>query len=459
MTIPLEPDKRERDALNDAILSYLEGWYQRAIEMPAVGSDLDAETIANLSAPPAEEGRSIHSILDDVDLAGQPGVYHLSGGHMSYIPNAGLYSGALADLLATGLNRYTGVAGAAPGMSAIEHGVVDWMLSLFGMSDEGGGVMLSGGSMANFTAVVAARTAQLGDSFADGVVYVSSHTHHSVNKATRLAGISDKRINIVATDDNLRMRPDALLDAIQADHRAGLKPFLIVGSAGTTDTGTVDQLDSLAQIATESGLWFHVDAAYGGFFQLTDRGSAVLNGIEHGDSIAIDPHKGLSIPFGVGALLTRQRSHLIDANKGRGAYLALEDHTMGIQDISTLGPELSRPNRGLAVWLPLQLHGVAAFREALDESLDLAEHAYARISEIPGIQARWKPDLSVVAFGFDDDAAGKRALDAVNNDRRVHLSQTLIDGRFILRLAILNRRSNLELVDHAIDIIADSMAG
>jgi aromatic-L-amino-acid decarboxylase len=459
MTVPLEPDKRDRDALNDAVLSYLDDWYQRASEMPAVGHDLDAESLAGLSAPPAEDGRSIHSILDDLDVAGQPGVYHLSGGHMSYIPNAGLYSGALADLLATGLNRYTGVAGAAPGMSAIEHGVIDWMLSLFGMSAGGGGVMLSGGSLANFTGVVAARTAQLGDSFHDGVVYVSSHTHHSLGKAARLAGIADQRIRDVTTDDDLRMSPEALQDAIQADRRNGLKPFLVVGSAGTTDTGTVDPLDSLAEVASSNDLWFHVDAAYGGFFQLTERGSAVLKGIEHGDSIAIDPHKGLSIPFGIGALLTRDRTHLIDANWGRGAYLAIEDHTMGIQDISTLGPELSRPNRGLAVWLPLQLHGVAAFRDALDESLDLAEHAYARISEIPGIQARWTPDLSVVAFGFDDDSAGKRALDAVNADGRVHLSHTFVAERFILRLAILNRRSNLELVDHAIDIIADSLAG
>jgi len=197
----------------------------------------------------------------------------------------------------------------------------------------------------------------------------------------------------------------------------------------------------------------------GGFFQLTSRGRAALSGIEQADSIAIDPHKGLSVPFGVGALLVRDESHLIDANQGRGAYLREEDHFSGIRDIASLGPELSRPFRALQIWLPLHLHGVAPFREALDSSLDLAEYAHLRLVDIEGLEVPWKPDLSVVAFRFEDDAIGRLALDTINKERVVHLSPTTIDGRFVLRFAILNRRTTRDHLDHAIDMIEKTLVG
>jgi aromatic-L-amino-acid decarboxylase len=313
--------------------------------------------------------------------------------------------------------------------------------------------------MANFTGVVTARTARLGDDFGEGVVYVTPHTHHSVAKAGRLAGIRNDQIVEVSVDGDLRMDPDSLRRQIEADRRSGRRPFLVVGSAGTTDTGTVDDLTSLADVADEAGLWFHVDGAYGAFFQLTDRGRRVLEGIDRADSIALDPHKGLSIPFGVGALLVRNEADLVDAHLGRGAYLRAEDHYQGVRDIASLGPELSRPFRGLAVWLPLQLHGVAPFRDALDLSLDLAAHAYDRLATIDGIVAPWRPHLSIVAFMFEDETLGRAALEAVNHDRTAHISPTVVEGRFVLRLAILNRRTTAEHVDHAIDIIEKTLIG
>ena len=184
----------------------------------------------------------------------------------------------------------------------------------------------------------------------------------------------------------------------------------------------------------------------------------MLDGISRADSIAVDPHKGLSIPFGVGTLVVREESHLVDAHLGRGAYLRDEDQFMGLRDIASLGPELSRPFRGLSVWLPLQLHGVAAFRDALDHSLDLAGHAYERLSGVAGIERVWSPDLSIVAFRFEDDDAGRRALETVNEDGQAHLSPTTVDGRFVLRIAILNRRTTRQHVDHAIDLIEKSLS-
>ena len=459
MSTPLEPDEREREALNEAILGYLDDWYEQAATMPASGLDLDPLVAAELARPPGETGRPLAEILGDVGVAGQSGVLHPSGGHLSYIPNGGLYTAALAEFLAAGLNRYTGVAGAAPGMSAIEHGVISWMTSLFDLGEKASGLMLSGGSLANFTGIVAARTSRLGDDLTRGVLYLTPHTHHSVAKAARLAGFRDDQIRTVSVDADLRIEPEALVSAIEEDRREGLLPFLVVGSAGTTDTGTVDPLSDLADISASNELWFHIDGAYGGFFQLTSRGRARLKGIERADSISIDPHKGLSIPFGNGALLVKDESYLIDANQGRGAYLLAEDSHSGLRDIAALGPELSRPFRGLQVWLPLHLHGVAPFREALDETLDLAESAYDRLAGIEGVDAPWRPDLSIVAFRFRDDDQGRAAMEAINRERVVHVSPTVVGGRFVLRFAILNRRTTSDHIDHAIDIIEKTLVG
>jgi aromatic-L-amino-acid decarboxylase len=280
-----------------------------------------------------------------------------------------------------------------------------------------------------------------------------------VAKAARLDGFRSDQVVTVAVDTDLRMDPSSLAEQIASDRATDRQPFLVVASAGTTDTGTVDDLGAVADVAADNELWLHVDGAYGAFFQITDRGRSVLRGIERADSIALDPHKGLSVPFGVGALLVKDEADLVDAHLGRGAYLRAEDNYQGVQDIASLGPELSRPFRGLAVWLPLQLHGVGPFRDALDLSLDLADHAYQRLSTIDGIDAPWKPDLSIVAFMFEDEILGRAALEAVNRDRTAHISSTLVGGRFVLRLAILNRRTTAEHVDHAIDIIEKTLIG
>ncbi len=457
MTDHLEPDRVTREALTRLVAGYLDDWLDGATDMDATSEEIDASILDRLRQPPAEAGRKLEEVLADVEAAGKGGLKHPSGGHLSYIPNAGLFTAALSDFLAAGLNRYTGIAGAAPGFSAIEHGVVNWIASVFDLGPNSSGILLSGGSMANLTAVVTARITHLGDDFANGRIYVTRHTHHSVAKAARLAGFRGDQVVPVAVDDDLRIDPASLRERITADRAAGNRPFLVVASAGTTDTGTVDDLQAVAEVTSAEKLWLHVDGAYGGFFVLTDRGKKTLAGIDRADSIAVDPHKGLSIPFGVGTLIVREEAHLVDAHLGRGAYLRDEDQHMGVRDIASLGPELSRPFRGLSLWLPLQLHGVAPFRDALDQSLDLAEHAFQRISGVAGIEKVWTPDLSIVAFRFEDDDAGRTALEAVNADRRVHLSPTMVDGRFVLRIAILNRRTTREHVDHAIDLIEKSL--
>lgn len=459
MAIPLEPTADQRAEITELISAFIENWNASAATMDAIAPGLTDAQIADLMTAPSEAGRELPEILETLELAGDAGIFHPSGGHMSYIPNAGLYSGAVGEQLAATINRYTGVSGAAPGMTAIEYAVTNWIASLFDLGEQAASILLSGGSMANMNGIVAARVNRLGEHFDDGVLYVTTHTHHSVAKSARIAGFRDDQIRRVPVDSDLRMDHQGLHDLVSADHEKGLRPFMIVASAGTTDTGTVDDLEAISGVASSHNLWLHVDAAYGGFFQLTQRGRDRFAGIENSDSISLDPHKGLSIPFGVGALVVKNRDHLIDANYGRGAYLNHDEEVQGLRDISSLGPELSRPFRGLQVWLPLQLHGIAPFRDALDMSLNLAEQAYERVQGIDGIRTPWAPDLSVVPFGFENDDLGRDAMAAVNADRKTHVSSTVVDDRFILRLAILNRRTTREHIDHALDIIEKTLIG
>ena len=210
MTSPLEPDRRTREETAAAVLAFINDWLDAAADMPAGGDDPEPSVLADLQRAPSESGKPIQEILHLLEQAGQGGIYHPSGGHMSYIPNSGMYDAALGEFLAASLNRYTGIAGAAPGMTAIEHGVCRWMCDMFDFGPESAGIILSGGSTANFTAIVTARTSKLGDDFGNGVIYVTPHTHHSAAKAARLAGFRQDQLVKVPVDADLKMDIGAL---------------------------------------------------------------------------------------------------------------------------------------------------------------------------------------------------------------------------------------------------------
>jgi aromatic-L-amino-acid decarboxylase len=251
----------------------------------------------------------------------------------------------------------------------------------------------------------------------------------------------------------------ALLAIIEQDRLAGLRPCAIIASAGTTNTGAVDPIPELAQIAAAERIWLHVDGAYGGFFQLTDRGQQLFAGIERADSITLDPHKGMFLPYGTGALLVRDGSHLRAAHEVHGPYLQDLAPEADIPNFSDYSAELSRDARGLRVWLPIMLHGLGAFREALDEKLDLARYAYEALSQIPSLEVPWEPELSIVAFrvGAGEDQASNAAtadlLRRINATRRFVLSSTVVDGRFTIRIAVLSFRTHHDRIEELIDTI------
>ena len=373
-----------------------------------------------------------HAAAKAVDPAGP--------GYLAYIPGGGLYTAAIADFITAAVNRYTTVAALAPAFVAIEQQTIRWICDLFDYPPQSQGILTTGGSMANFSAIVTARHARAGET-----IYVDDQAHHSITKAAALAGFPPTAIRVLPSDDNLRMDLGALEQATADDPR----PFLVVASAGTTNTGAVDDLVAVADIAANHGLWFHVDAAYGGFFQMTDRGRQRLNGIDRADSITLDPHKGMFLPYGTGCLVVRDGAALKRAHTAGAEYMQdLSD--VGLPNYAEYSPELSRGFRGLRIWLPLQLHGAAAFTEALDEKLDLARHAHDRLQQTEEFELPWEPELSVVAFHHRD---GARILDEVNRSRRVFLSSTTIRDKHTLRLAILSHRTHQDRVDEAIDLL------
>jgi aromatic-L-amino-acid decarboxylase len=425
-----------------------------------------AELARSLAAPMPETGRPAEELLDLLFRKVVPKSFNTAGpGYLAYIPGGGLPQSAVADLIADSVNRYVGVFAAAPGLAQLETNVVRWFADLAGYPPEARGILTSGGSLATFSALVAARRDRLPEDFLAGTIYVSDQTHHAVQKAALLAGFPPDRVREVPVDGDYRIRLDALARAVAADRSAGRTPFLVVGNAGTTNTGAVDNLSGLADFCQRESLWFHVDAAYGGFFLLTEEGRRKMAGIERSDSLVLDPHKGLFLPYGTGALVVRGGDALKRAHALSADYMPSMQEDPDLVDFNLLSPELSRDFRGLRVWLPLSLHGAAPFRHNLEEKLALARYAADELRKVAGVEILAEPQLSILAFrlrrpGLDDEAENqlnRDLLERINAKKRVYLTGTLLDGRFAIRICVLSFRTHRERIDAGLDDIRASV--
>ncbi|HSG64918.1 MAG TPA: aminotransferase class I/II-fold pyridoxal phosphate-dependent enzyme, partial [Gammaproteobacteria bacterium] len=343
-----------------------------------------------------------------------------------------------------------GVAAVAPVLTQLEANVVRWFCEIVGYPSQARGFLTTGGSLANLSAVITARQVRLGDDFSRGTIYLSDQAHHCVEKAARLAGLPRWNIRILPTDSTLRLDPGQVLSALRRDREQGLQPFMLVASAGTTNTGAIDPLPVLADLASAERLWLHVDAAYGGFFCLTERGRRALAGIERADSIVLDPHKTLFLPYGTGALLVRDGNDLKATHSSQADYMPPLQGDEELVDFCELSPELTRPFRGLRVWLPFKLHGADVFRAYLDEKLDLARWIAGELARIPELEILAEPELSVTAFAMRGEeplearnAATRRLLSLINERQRVHLTGTFLHGRFAIRVAVVAFRVHM----------------
>ncbi len=382
----------------------------------------------------------------------------------AYIPSGGLYESALADYVAAVSNRYSGVGAAAPGATRMEDALLKWLAGVIGFPESAEGDLTSGGSMATLSAIVAAREARGVSStrVTSSVVYVTTHTHHTFRKVQHVAGLGECPIREIPCDDGLRMDVRALREAIRKDLDAGMYPWLVAATAGTTDAGAVDPLEAIADLAAEFDLWMHVDAAYGGAFALCEEGSRRLAGLDRADSLVLDPHKGFFLPCGIGVVLVRDGQKLFDAYHLRGTYMQdVEGDTE--RSPCDYSAELTRPFRALRFWLPFKVHGSETFAAALEEKLLLAQYFYDEVQKIPGIEVGTRPDLSIVTFRLrpdvgDANEASKALVEAIRVDGRVFLTSTTVNGRFTLRMAILTYSTHVEEVDLALDAIRECSA-
>jgi aromatic-L-amino-acid/L-tryptophan decarboxylase len=461
----LEPLSVTRRELLDETARYAERFLASLPEIPAFRETED-EGRELYASPIGEEPRSMAAIVEllarNVD---RPGLNPASAGHLGYIPGGGLYASALGDYLAAVTNRYAGVFFASPGAVRMENLLLEWMGDLVGYPVESaGGNLTSGGSIANLMAVVAARDA-FGLQARDvprAVVYTTEQAHHSLDKAVRIAGLRESVRRNVPLDERYRMRPDELKSAIARDRAAGLLPFLVIAAAGTTDTGVVDPIEEIASVCGDEDLWLHVDAAYGGFFLLCEEGRKAIGRLDRSHSCIMDPHKTLFLPYGSGAVLVRDRRTLVESHHYTAHYM---QDTLAAQDEispADLSPELSKHFRGLRLWLPLLLHGLAPFRAALEEKMLLARYFHARLSETPGFEVGPAPDLSVVTFRYlpesgDADELNEKLVRAIRSDGRVFLSSTILDGRFTLRLAVSAFRTHRDTIDLTLDVLAEQI--
>jgi aromatic-L-amino-acid/L-tryptophan decarboxylase len=370
---------------------------------------------------------------------------------LGYVCGSQAAIGALAELLAAGVNQNVGGYPLGPMAAEIERQTVRWIAELLGYPADAGGLFVSGGNMANFIGFVAARRAKAaGDVRADGpggerfTAYCSAETHTWVQKAADLFGLGTSSLRWIETDGEQRLRVDALRDAIAEDRAAGARPFLVVGTAGSVSTGAVDPLGELAALCAEEGLWFHVDGAYGGFAACLPEASDDLKALALADSVAVDPHKWLYAPVEAGCALVRDEQALLDAFSYRPPYYHLPD---GISYFE-YGPQNSRSFKALKVWLALQQAGRSGYEAMIREDCRLARLLYDLAEADPELEARTHA-LSITTFRYAPAGAAEEEVDRINEelvDRlqaggEAFLSNAIVDGRYCLRLCIVNFRT------------------
>ena len=428
---------------------------------PVLRGASPAEMRARLDEPPPEEGEDYESLLGRLEedvLAFASRCEHPR--YFAFIPANGTWPGALADFITSACNVYAGSWMEAAGPSQVELTVLRWFCDWLGYPETAGGVLVSGGSAANMTALACARETLLGPMDERATAYVSDQAHSSLARAARLLGFRPHQVRVLPVDDRYRMRADALAHAIEADVAAGRLPLFVSASAGSTNTGAVDPLPELADVCAEHGAWLHVDAAYGGFASLTDRGTAALAGIERADSITLDPHKWLYQPFECGCLLVRNADQLRRAFEITPDYLKDARVREGEVNFSDLGVQLTRNFRALKIWMSVRFFGRRAFADVIDHCLDLAADAEQHIQQSSELELLSPATLGIVGFRRRfGGGRGDEELDRMNAElvRRLAdtgdalISSTQLGGRYALRLCMLNHTTGADDVRRVLD--------
>jgi aromatic-L-amino-acid/L-tryptophan decarboxylase len=426
-----------------------------------------ADLAARIDEPPPGAPGSFAGLIDRLERDVLPFVAHLDHPRcFAYIPGAGTWPSALGDLIASATNIDAGSWREASGPSQLELTVLDWFRRWVGYPDGAGGVLVSGGSAANLSAIACAREILAGAMSERLVLYVSDQSHSSIARAARQLGFRQDQVRVIAADDAYRLRPADLATAMDVDIGAGKQPLLVTAVAGSTSTGAVDPLAELAEVAHAHGAWLHVDGAYGGFAVLAERGARALAGLAAADSITLDPHKWLQMPFEVGCLMVREGRHLERAFAIVPDYL--RDRIGADDDVNFAdrGLQLTRTSRAIKVWLGLQTFGVDAFRAVIDRSLDLAALAESLIRADSRLELVTPASLGIVTFrrrfavglsGSETDRVDRlnaRLVAELAAGGEVLMTSTVVNGRYAIRMCVLNHGSGAADVRFALERVA-----
>jgi aromatic-L-amino-acid/L-tryptophan decarboxylase len=465
MPSPLDFDRATMERLGRLVADHVAAHLASLRQQPLFKSISRARAEALIATPPPVEGRPVEELLDWLGERVLP--HHTPEPHpgfVAYVQSCPTFPAVLGDWLASGYNLFGGAWMVASGPSMLELTVLDWFRQWLGMPAGSGGLLTSGGSTANLMAMVAARHRAVGDDPARLprlVLYTSDQSHSSVVRAAWMAGISRPHIRLLPADREFRLDPESLAEAIASDRARGLLPFAVVAGAGTTNTGAVDPLPELADLCRTEDLWLHVDAAYGGFAVLCDEGRAALEGIGLADSVTLDPHKWLYVPFECGSLLVREPARLRDAFQILPDYLRDLDREEGAVNFADYGEQLSRSARGLKVWLGVAAFGTAALGREIAAGIERARLAERLVLEREGLEILAPARLGVVCFRVRPpgtpaerlDGLNQAVLDRVNAGGRYFISSTRIGGELALRFCTCGWRTTDDDIRRLVDEI------
>ncbi|MEP7218562.1 MAG: aminotransferase class I/II-fold pyridoxal phosphate-dependent enzyme [Bacteroidota bacterium] len=433
------------------VIDMLVEHFEQLETLPVAGGMGRRELELLFREPPPGKGRSMEDVLDRVgrDIFGN--MSHVDHPRFfAYVPGPGNFVGAMANALVAGFNPFAGAWATASGAAEIELVTVEWLREICGLPASAGGTFVSGGSMANLTAIAAARHALPEEDIQQAVIYASDQAHSSIERGARILGFRRDQLRLIPADEDFRIPADALRHAIADDRAAGRRPFVLVANAGTTNTGAVDPLPELAAIRDEERLWLHVDGAYGAAAALTERGRRALAGIELADSVSLDPHKWLFQPFECGCILLRDAQLLKDTFRLVPEYLKDSDLAAEEVNFRDWGVQLTRGFRGLDLWMSIQVFGLDAFRAAVDRGIDLALLAERRLRVAPSWRVVTSTGLGIVTFRFIAENRTEEELDDINRriageclaNGHAMLSTTVLRGQTVLRLCTINPRSS-----------------
>lgn len=419
-----------------------------------VGAKAEPAVLLPMFAEPApEQGLEFETVLEQLERDVLRYSMHVNHPRFfAYVPGPSNFVGVMADALISGYNVFAGTWLSGSGPAAVELAVIDWLRTLCGMPASAGGLFVSGGTMANLTALAVARYIKLGERLEGATVYCSDQAHSSLEKALRVIGVAAENVRKLPSDADYRLPVRELAQWIEQDRASGKRPFCVIANAGATNTGAVDPLAELARLCRERDLWLHVDGAYGAAAVLCEPGRKMLAGMELADSLTLDPHKWLFQPFETGCVLVRDREHLSRTFRILPEYLHDTHQRSAEFNFTDHGVQLTRNFRALKLWLSLKVFGMAAFRAAIQRGFAQAEFVEACLRKMPGWEIVTPAQMGIVCFRYTRvaDAAHLQLVQTLLEDGFTLITSTVLRHRTVLRTCTINPRTRESDIEAAL---------